>query len=110
MMETIRDMVVIVFSVTGTVTSAALLFMALKLYPRISSSLEQVGRASEDIHVAAQGARSGVRLAKGALAVVAPALPGSSWVRTTYRVVAIIPRSLRFVSRSKKPSALTPGE
>lgn len=106
-METVRDIVVIVFSVTGTVVSAVLLVMGFKLYGRTAQALEQVGRASEDIHEAAEGARSGVRLAKGVLEVVAPALPGPRFVAMAHQVAATIPRAVRFISRIKRPPAST---
>ena len=104
-MESVRDIVVIVFSVTGTVTSVVLLIICFKLYGRTSQALERVGRASDDIHEAAEGARSGVRLAIGTLQVVGPVLPGPSWFRVTYRTAAAIPRAVRFISRFKRPSA-----
>ncbi len=104
-MESVRDIVVTVFSVTGTVTSVVLLIMCLKLYGRASQALERVGRASDDLHAAAEGARSGMRLAKGALDVVGPALPGPSWFRVSYRAAAAIPRAVRFISRLKRPPA-----
>ena len=109
-MENTRDIVVIVFSVTGTVASIVLLFMCIKLYPRVSQALERVGRASDDFHEVAEGARSGMRLAKDALDIVGPALPGSGWFRITYLAAAAIPRVVRLVSRFKGPPALGPGE
>ena len=58
-METMRDIVVIVFSVTGTVTSVVLLIVGFKLQGRASQALERVGRASDDIHEAAEGLEAG---------------------------------------------------
>ena len=101
-METVRDIVVIVFSVTGTIASVVMLVMGFKLYGRTAQALDQKGRASEDIHEAAEGARSGVRLAKRALEAVGPALPGPLLVGITYKVAATIPRAVRFISRFKR--------
>lgn len=106
-MESARDIVVIVFSATGTVTSVVLLIMCFRLYGRTSQALERVGRASDDLHAAAEGARSGMRLAKCALEIVGPALPGPSWLRMTYRAAAAIPSAVRFLSRFKRSSANT---
>ena len=63
-METVRDIVVIGFGVTGTVTSLVPLLICTKLYGRASRALERIGLAAEDIHEAAEGARSRVRLAQ----------------------------------------------
>ncbi len=104
-METMRDIVVIVFSVTGTISSAVLLIMALKLYGPASQTLQQFGRVSDDIHEAAEGARSGVRLAKGALKIVGPILPGPRLLTMTCRVAVTIPRAVRFISRFKTSPA-----
>ena len=101
-METIRDIVVIVFSVTGTISSAVLLIMALKLYGRAAQALEQVGRVSDDIHEAADGVRSGVRVAKEVLGSI---FPGPRVVEATYRVVTTVPRAVRFISRFRRPPA-----
>ncbi len=106
-METMRDIVVIVFSVTGTIASVVMIVMGFKLYGRTAQALEQVGRVSEDIHDAAEGARSGVRLAKGVLEVVDPALAGPRFVAMAHQVAATIPRAVRFISRIKRPSAST---
>lgn len=102
-METVRDIVVIVFGVTGTVTSLVLLIVCYKLYPRVSQALERIGRAAEDIHGAAEGARSGARIASGVLDVVGPVLPGPGLLRLAYRGTAALPRAVRFISRFKKP-------
>ena len=75
-METMRDIAVIVFSVTGTIASVVMIVMGFKLYGRTAQALEQVGRVSEDIHDAAEGARSGVRVTQGVLEVVGPAVTG----------------------------------
>jgi len=103
-METMRDIVVIVFSVTGTISSAALLIMGLKLYGPASRALQQVSHVSDDIHEAAEGARSGVRMAKGALKVVGPFLPGPRLITMTCRVAVGIPRAVRFISQFKGSS------
>ena len=102
-METVRDIVVIVFSVTGTIASVVMLVLGFKLYGRTAHALDQVGRVSEDIHEAAEGARSGVRLAKGALEAVAPTIPGPGLLRITGRAVAAMPRIVGFISRIKRP-------
>ena len=101
-METIRDIVVIVFSVTGTVAAVVFLIMGFKLYGPASRALEKVDRVSDDIHDAAEGARSGVRLARTAMEVVSPVVPGERLVATAYRVATAFPRAVRFVSRFKK--------
>ena len=105
-METVRDIVVIVFSVTGTMTSVVLLVMGFKLFGRTAQALEQVGRVSEDIHDAAEGARSGVRLAQGVLEVVAPAIPGPGLLRITGRAAVAIPRIMALISRIKRSSTV----
>ncbi len=105
-METVRDIVVIVFGVTGTVTSLVLVIVSTKLYGRASQALERVGLAAEDIHGAAEGARSRVRLVKGVLEVVSPLLPGSGWVRLTSRGAAALPGAVRLISRVKRPPTL----
>lgn len=102
-METVRDIVLIVFGVTGTVTSLVLLIICFKLYGRAFQALERVGRAAEDIHGAAEGARSGVRLASGVFDVVGPVLPGPGWLRLAYRGAASLPRAISFISRFKRP-------
>ncbi len=107
-METVRDIVVIVFGVTGTVTSIVLLIVSIKLYGRASQALERVGLAAEDIHGAAEGARSRVRLAKGVFEVMSPVLPGLGWLRLTSRGAAALPEAVRFISRFKKPPAQRP--
>ncbi len=80
-MESMRDIIVTAFSVTGTVASVVLLIICLKLYGRPSQALERVGRASDDIHDAAEGAHSGVRLAIGATGR-GPCPPGSQLVQS----------------------------
>ena len=103
-METVRDIVVIIFSVTGTAASVVLLIMGLRLYGPASQALQQVGRVSDDIHEAAEGARTGVRLAKGALKVVDSVLPGPRLLTMTCCVAVTIPRAVRFISRFKRSS------
>ena len=105
-METVRDIVVIVFSVTGTIASVVMLVMGFKLYGRTAQALDQVGRASEDIHEAAEGARSGVHLAKGVLKIAAPVLPGPRLLRITVRAAVAIPRIVGLISRIKRPSSV----
>ncbi len=107
-METIRDIVVIVFGVTGTITSLVLLIVSTKLYGRASQALERVGIAAEDIHGAAEGARSRVRLAKGVFEVMSPVLPGLGWLKLTSRGAAALPEAVRFISRIKKSSTPRP--
>lgn len=102
-METVRDIVIIVFGLTGTITSLVLLILSTKLYGRASLALERLGLAAEDIHGAAEGARNRVHLAKGVLGVVSPVVPGPAWVRLTSRGVAAVPRAVRFISRFKRP-------
>ncbi len=104
-MESTRDIVVIIFGVTGTVASGMLVIMIFKLYGRTCEALERVGRASNDIHDAAEGVRSGARVAKEALTVVGSAVPGSNWSRMAYRTAMVIPRAVRLFSRFKKPPA-----
>lgn len=104
-METVRDIVVIVFSVTGTITSVVLFVIGFKLYGKTAQALEQVSLASEDIHDAADGARSGVRLAKGALEVIRTSLPGPRLAAMTYKVAATVPRAVRSISRFKRSPA-----
>ncbi len=101
-METIRDIVVIVFSVTGTVASVVYLIMGLKLYGSATRALENVDRVSDDIHEAADGVRSGVRVAKEFLGSI---FPGPRVVEATYRVVTTVPRAVRFISRFRRPPA-----
>ena len=103
-METVRDIVVIVFSGTGTAASVGLLIMGFRLYGPASQALQQFGRVSDDIHEAAEGARTGVRLAKGALEAVGPVLPGPRLFAMTCRVAVTIPRAVRFISRFKGSS------
>ncbi len=105
-METMRDIVVIVFSVTGTIASVVMIVMGFKLYGRTAQALEQVGRVSEDIHDAAEGARSGVRVAQGVLAVVGTAFPGTRLLRITGRVAVAIPRIAEITSRRKRSSTV----
>ena len=105
-METVRDIVVIVFGVTGTVTSLVLVVVSVKLYGRASQAMEQLGVAADDIHGAAEGARSRVRLAKGVLDVVSQIIPGSGWVRLTSRSAAALPGAVRLISRFKRPPTL----
>ena len=100
-METVRDIVVIVFSVTGTVTSIVILVGFFKLYGRVCQAIEQVGRASEDLHEAAEGVRGGIRLAKGALEFVGPVIPGHGWARMFYQAGDAISRVVRIISRIK---------
>ena len=102
-METVRDVVVIVFGVTGTVTSLVLLIVCTKMYGRAAQALDRLGIAAEDIPGAAEVARSRVRLAKGVLEVVSPILPGSGWVRLTSRSAAALPAAVRVLSRFKRP-------
>lgn len=104
-MEIVRDIVVIIFGVTGTVVSGMVVIMIFKLYGRTCEALERVGRASDDIHDMAEGVRSGARVAKEAVTAVGSAVPGSNWFRMTYRTAAVIPRAVRFFSRFKRPPA-----
>lgn len=69
---TVRDFVVIVFSMARTITSIVLLIVCIKLYGRVTQVFEQVGRASEDLHDAAEGVRGGIRLAKPQPTFVTP--------------------------------------
>ena len=94
-MELVRDIVVIVFAVTGTVTSVVILFMALKLYGPAIGALGRIGRAADDIHGAADMARTGVRAAKGTVEVVAPVLLGPG----VPRLVSRVPGALRLANR-----------
>ena len=107
-MEIIRYIVVILFGVTGTVTSLVLLIIFINLYGRASQALGRVGLAADDIHGAAEGARSRLRLARGVFSVVGPVLPGPGWFRSTYRGAAALPRAVRFISPFKRPPAASP--
>ena len=107
-MEMIRDMVVLVFSVTGTFASVLLLIMGFKLYGRICDALERVGRASDDVHDIAEGIQSGARVAKEALTVASSTVPGSGWFRMTYRTAAAISQAAKLFSRFKRRTAQGP--
>ena len=104
-METTRDIVIIIFGITGVMASVVLVIMSIKIYGRTCEALERVGRASEDIHVVAEGVRSGVSLAKGALEVVGPVLPGLGWIRSTYRAAKTIHRVTKLFSRLRRTEA-----
>ena len=97
-MDTGRDIVVIVFGVTGTITSLVLIIVSTKLYGRASQALERVGIAAEDIHGAAEVARSRVRLAKGVFEVMSPVLPGIGWLRSMRTTSASACRASSVVS------------
>ena len=105
-METVRDIVVIIFSVTGTFTFILLLFVGFKLYGRSSRALERFGRVSDDIHEAAEGARSGVRLVKVVLEAVGTAFPGPGSLIMSGRAADAIPRIVGLISRIKRPSSV----
>lgn len=107
-METFRDVVIIVFSVTGTTMSIVLLIICFKLYGRASRALEQIGIASNDLHEAAEAVRGGVCRAKGALEVVTSVLPSPGWAKMAYRAGNAFPRVARFIFRIKKPPASRP--
>ena len=107
-MDTIRDIVVIVFGVTGTITSLMVLIICFKLYGRASQALDRVGRAADDIHGAAEVVRRTPRLAKGVYNFVGPILPRLRLLRLAFRGAAAISRIAKFASRASKPPTPNP--
>ena len=107
-MDTIRDIVVIVFGVTGTITSLMVLIIFFKLYGKASQALDRVGLAAEDIHDAAEVVRKTPRLAKALYDFVGPILPRLGLLRLAFRGAAAIPRIARFASRARKPPTSNP--
>ena len=101
-METVRDIVIIVFGVTGTITAAVFLILGIKLYLRTSQALKRIGRVAEDIHGAAQGAQSGVNIAKGAFDIVAGIIPGTRLLRPASKGAVALARAIRIVPRFKR--------
>ena len=83
-----------------------MIVMGFKLYGRTAQALEQVGLVSEDIHDAAEGARSGVRVAQGVLEVVGPAVTGIRLLRITGWVAVAIPRIAGIISRRNRSSTV----
>ena len=104
-METVRDIVIIMFGLTATVSSLALLFMGLHLYQRASQALQRVGRTAEEVHGAVEGARRGVRLASRMVEIGGSVLPGLGWLTWTHRGAAALPRVVRSISRFKRRKA-----
>ena len=101
-METVRDIVIIVFVVTGTITAAVLLILGIKLYLRTSQALNRIGRVADDLHGAAQGAQSGVNIAKGAIDIVAGFIPGTRSLKPVYKGAIALARAIRIASRFKR--------
>ena len=106
-MGTVRDIVIIMFGLTATVTSLALLFMGFDLHRKASRTIEGVGRATEDIQGAVVGARSGLRLASRLVEIGGPVVWGLGWLAWTYRGAAALPRAARFIFRFKRRRAST---
>ena len=102
-MDEIRDIVIIVFGVTGTVTSVIVLIIGFKLYRKASQALDRVGRVADDIHGVVEMGRSSVGLAKGIYDIVGPILPRLGLLRAAVRGAAAIPRIARLASRASKP-------
>lgn len=107
-METVRDIVVIVLSVTGTVTPLVLLIICFELYGRTSEALERVGSASDEIHEVTAIARSGERLAKGVFELMGPSLQGRGWMRLAHRGAVVLPKAVRSIARFKRPPVSRP--
>ena len=101
-METVRDVVIIVFGLTAAVTSLVLLYVGVDLYRRAGRALDRVGRAAEDVHGAVEGARTGARLASGLVEIVGSVFLGPGWLRWTYRGVASVSRVVRSIARFKR--------
>ena len=104
-MESMRDIVIIIFGLNGIVASVVLVVIGFKLYGRTCEALERVGRASDHIHNVTEGVRSGARAAKETLAVAGSAVPGLTWFRMTHRTAATIARAAKIISRFKRPPA-----
>lgn len=107
-MDTIRDIVVIVFGVTGTITSLTVLILCFKLYGRACQALDRVGRAAEDIHGVAEVVRRTPHLAKSVYNFVDPILPRLGLLRLVFRGAAAIPRIAKFASQARKPPKSNP--
>ena len=107
-METVRDLVIIVAGITTILTLSVLVVMGLRLYARASRTLVRVGRATDDIHGAVEGARSGMNAAKEMLEIAGFLLPGAGWVKLTSRGTPALFRAIRFItgmSRTKDKPA-----
>ncbi len=74
-METLRDIVIVVFGITGTITLLVTLVVLGLLYSKLSRALDEVARPARDVHKAVDAARTGAKKAGEVLAVVSAAVP-----------------------------------
>jgi hypothetical protein len=101
-LETIRDIVLIVFGVTGTVTSLIVLLLCFKLYGKASHALEQVGAVAEDVHVVTEQGRKLAGLAKGVSEILGPTMSPFNLGRIGSRGLAVILGIRRITSKRDK--------
>ena len=103
-MESVRDIVVIVFGITGTITSVVLVVLGVKLYVTASQAMQRIEHVAEDIHGTAHDVRGGVSLVKGIVEIVSVFTPGVRLFKPIYKGAISLSRAANFVSRLKNTS------